>query len=1004
VPNSVISLLRAALLAGLISASAAVANAATNSPWLARTWQSDDGLPGNIVTGVSQTPNGYLWVATQNGLVQFDGVRFRQITLPKVPGRRSSILRTLLRGREGNLWLGTDGAALVRLDQSGTNSHTVAEGLPYSQPVDMAQDRNGAIWMAFLNRTVCRITGDRVEVFGPAEGLPGGNGPCAVASDAEAQLWFAQGGRVGVFRGDRFQVLATLEDSSMRIAGARAGGVWVCAGLRLFRYEEGAGPVELGKLSPERAGAAPTAILEDRSGAVWIGTSTSGLFRYEGKHFEKVQTSHLEIESLTEDREGNLWVGTGGGGLDRLRPRVLELQGTESGLPFESVISVCEDAVGGFWATTQDGVLARWQGTTWAAILKADGWPGGSATCLAADRQGGLWVGTRNRGIYRWQNGKFSRLDRRDGLAGDNIRALLATPSGDLWIGLDSQPALQRLRDGVLRTYALPSTNRAIRAMAEDAAGDIWMGTTDGLLLRLKGDQILNETQDTQSPPPPIRCLYATPDGTVWIGYAGAGIGRWKAGHYARVGMTQGLLDGHISQMVVDDRGSIWLAGNRGIFQVWRQELDEVMDGHATHVRSIIYGRDEGLSSLQANYGYAPGALRSRDGRIWFLMRTGLAVVRAKNVRDNLLPPQVMIEEMVVDGRPVNPQAEDGETHPAVPPSKDTTLRLPPGHRRLDFEFTALSFMAPENVHFRYRLEGVDDDWVEAGTRRNASYPRLAAGRYRFQVLACNNTGIWNETGATLGFAVLPFFWQTWWFRLAVLAGSTLALMAIVRYVFFRRLRLQLRVLEQQAALHKERARIAKDMHDDLGASLTQIALLSELARQDISAPQKAAEHIQKISGTARQVVKSLDEIVWAVNPRNDTLAHLIDYVGQFTLDFLRAPGIRCRFDLPENPPARNIPADVRHNLFLVIKEALHNIVKHAHPSEVWLRASVSNQGLQIIIEDNGCGFERPPEDAWADGLRNMRQRMAEIGGEFRIESQVGAGTKIRLQLPWPRS
>jgi signal transduction histidine kinase len=252
-----------------------------------------------------------------------------------------------------------------------------------------------------------------------------------------------------------------------------------------------------------------------------------------------------------------------------------------------------------------------------------------------------------------------------------------------------------------------------------------------------------------------------------------------------------------------------------------------------------------------------------------------------------------------------------------------------------------------------------------------------------------------------LRLAVTPFFWQRLWFRISALALFTLAVVATVRIISFRRLHRRLAILEQQEALHRERARIAKDIHDDVGANLTQIALLGELAQQDRSEPDKAAERMGKISGTARIAIKSLDEIVWAVNPRNDTLAHLIDYAGQFAVDFLRAAGIRCRLDLPEQPPLRELSTDLRHNLFLVIKEALNNVAKHARASEVWLRASVTPESLEVVIEDNGCGFNKVADDSLSDGLRNMRQRMEDIGGECRIESTPGSGTKVLVHLPW---
>ena len=386
------------------------------------------------------------------------------------------------------------------------------------------------------------------------------------------------------------------------------------------------------------------------------------------------------------------------------------------------------------------------------------------------------------------------------------------------------------------------------------------------------------------------------------------------------------------------------------------------------------------------------------------------AVVHAENLPPNATAPPVLLERVAVDGQAValydsrsplrqkSPAGLADLRQPAAP------LGLGPNLGKLDIDFTALSFTAPENVRFQYRLENYDEGWKEADLDRmgrSASYPRLPPGRYRFQVKACNNNGVWNETGAALSLVVTPFFWQNWWFRGGLLGGFTLGIIAAVRYVSFRRLRRQLRLLEQQSALHQERARIAKDIHDNLGASLTQIAFLGELAGQDHASPEKAAERTETVSATARQAIKSLDEIVWAVNPRNDTLAHLMDYAGQFALDYLRVAGIRCRLDFPEQPPPREVSSDQRHNLFLAVKEALHNIVKHAQASEVWVRVQASPEKLLITIEDNGRGFAGVTENALADGLRNMRQRLAEVGGSCRIESQPGAGTRVSFDVIW---
>jgi signal transduction histidine kinase len=319
----------------------------------------------------------------------------------------------------------------------------------------------------------------------------------------------------------------------------------------------------------------------------------------------------------------------------------------------------------------------------------------------------------------------------------------------------------------------------------------------------------------------------------------------------------------------------------------------------------------------------------------------------------------------------------------------------------LEFHYTGLSLGAPENVRFRYQIEGFDDHWIEAGQERMVSYSLLPAGHYRFHVTACDNSGIWNEPGAVLAFAVAPFFWQTWWFRLAVLAGLIASVVAVVRYVSYRRLRLRLRTLEQEAALQKDRARIAKDLHDDLGAHLSQIAMLSELAQTDFDKPTQARTHIDQIFRTARAVTRSLDEIVWEVNPRNDSLDRFVAHLCTFAPEFLRAAGIKCRLDVPMELPATVLPANVRHHLYLAFKETLHNVAKHAMATQVWLRLSIATQELVLVIEDNGRGFQASPHSVpEEDGLLNLHQRMSEIGGRFQQHSEPGRGTRTVLVAP----
>ncbi|HTB81242.1 MAG TPA: two-component regulator propeller domain-containing protein [Opitutaceae bacterium] len=1007
VPSAAREHFRCGLLAGLLFITVLPAPAASASPaWSAHVWQSDDGLPNNNVTGLAQTPDGYLWIANAGQLARFDGANFEVFPSLSLVGLDQKVT-SLWCSRKGGLWLGMDHGALVYLEGK-TPRVFITEGLPNLSASTLIEDDEGAVWIVYGGSNLCRLKDGQITRFNKTNGLAvTPRAGCSIARDSQGHIWLATGGELDRFHDGHFETVLQIGTPStpLRLASARAGGLWICAGLQLFKYSsEKEKPVEVGTLQPDQPSTEPTMLLEDHQGAVWIGTSSSGLFRYDAGGLTGVPTSHGAISSLLEDREGHIWVGTGGGGLDRVQPRAIEVQDAQTGLPMQAVQSICEDSDGVMWATTENGLLTHHEETgDWSLVSAGANWPGGRATCVAADRSGAIWIGTRNHLLHCWRDGRFTTLGKADGLPSAVIHTLLADSAGNLWIGGEVPESLQRLRAGHLQTFALPPNIRVIRTMVEDAAGNIWLGTSRGMLLRVSGDEVIDETARTTGSPLSIRCLQATPDGSLWIGYVGGGVGRFKNGRFARIGSGQGLYDDIISQIVADGRGWLWFGSDHGIFKVRQQELDAVAEGRSARVRSIHYGRDDDLPSLQANFGDSPGSCRSRDGRLWIVMRTGVAVVDPGKLHQDAAPPSVLLKQLTVDDRTVAYYGGVVPVQEVVDLQRpQAPLRLAPGHRRLEFEFTALTFGAAENVHFRYRLEGIDEGWIEAGTQRSASYSRLPAGHYRFRVSACNGDGIWNETGATLGFTVAPFFWQTWWFRLSALTLFTAAAVGIGRYVFFRRLRLRLHELEQKAALDRERARIARDIHDDLGGSLTQTILLLELTRKNRADSGRVEEYARRISSSIRQVVQSLDEIVWAANPANDTLSAFVDYIGHFAAEFLQTANLRCRLDLPEVVPARPLAPEVRHNLFLVLKEALNNIVRHAQAGEVRLSLAVTNESLNLIIADDGQGFEARPGAAGADGLRNMRQRTEEIGGRCVIEGRPGTGASISVFLPWP--
>jgi signal transduction histidine kinase/ligand-binding sensor domain-containing protein len=992
-------------LAGAFSLLAA--EASSDSSYFARAWTAEDGLPENKVVGVAQTSDGFLWVATQGGVVRFDGLRFQPFETASTAGYVSSTMRILYLDRDSRVWIAKEGG-LVCVDGKRVQAFTAKEGLPqFEGQRSMAEDGEGNLWVSYTRGTVVRLdkTG-KVEYFGATNGLPA-SGACVLTCDRNGQLWFAKNGRIGVFRDGKFIVLATLSPHFTGIAPARAGGIWICSGSRVLRLNEGADPVLLDELPSVPTGAEPTAVLEDREGAVWVGTSANGLFRCDTNGVTGVGTSYPVISSLAEDREGNLWVGTRGGGLNRVQRRVASLIGAAAGLPFESVQSVCQDAAGDLWIAEQNGALVRRQDGQWETPPLGKT-PAFHALCVAADAKGSVWVGVNRGMLYQWQDGQFRRVKLDDDSPKGGVRSLLRTTAGDLWMAIDNSDtngALYRLRDGIVKRFDLPTGYRFIRAMAEDGAGNFWAGASDGLLVRVTGDTLVNET--AKSPGYSIRCLCGMPDGSLWIGFAGFGAGWLRDGRVTRFSSEQGMPNDYVSQILSDGRGGIWFAGNQGIFQVREQEFEDVVAGRSTRVQPLLYGRSQGLPDLQANFDYCPNSLRTADGRLYFSMLTGLAEVRPDRIRLNRLPPVVIIERVVADKRTLATYEPDSDTPTnSLPPvmlsdtSGATEVRLPSGTQNLQVEFTALSFVAPENVRFRYQLEGLDKGWVDAGTHRSAQYSYLPPGDYRFKVIACNNDGIWNETGNSLAIIVEPRIWETLWFKLSVIALTFGVLCGTVVFVLRRRHRLQILQLEQQRTVERERSRIARDLHDDLGVGLTEIGLLGDLAGAPSATLETSRGYLHEITGRARDLVALLDEIVWAINPANDTSQSLSDYFFKYAQTLLHRASIRCRLDIKEPFPNYSLNAEERHQLFLAFKEALNNVIRHAGASEVRISLQAANDSLMIRVEDNGHGVDASTVAGSRDGLAGMQERLQRLGGRCEISAAAAGGTTVTLVIP----
>lgn len=976
------------------------AGAAPN--YFIRPWQSEAGLPQNKVTAVVQTRDGYLWVGTYSGLARFDGVRFTVFDENNTPAMRGSRVTSLFEAADGTLWIGDESGQVTRYQDGRFQAVPFRSAWSGGKIYDIASDQAGDIWLLNESGQLARVRDGLVLTpeAGTASKLVG------MTRSANGTIWVARDGRVSALEHGQLRPLelngtATNNTYVMGIGASRDGGLWVVADGRIRKWKDEKWAEDLG-LTPWDASPV-TRWIETQKGVLVAGTADRGLYlSFPDQNEKPLHFDHASgfpsdwVISLCEDREENLWAGTGGGGLVVLRPNNIQTITPPDQWQGRAVLSVCPGRNDALWVGTEGAGLYRFQNSVWTNFASAQGIRNPYIWSLAEDAAGQLWVGTWGGGLFTQSGDRFEFAPGMENTT-PPMPALLCAREGGLWIG--TAMGLLRYQEGKLTWFTENNGQvlRDIRTVAEDGQGAVWFGMAGSGLACLENQSIRQFRKSDGLSSDFIECLHFDGEGALWIGTFGGGICRFKQGRFAVINREQGLPNSVIGDIEEDGRGYFWMSSHGGIIRVSQAELNACADGKTNVVRFLTYGINDGLPTLECSEGLQPAGCRTADGRLWFPTSKGLVAVDPQNVENNPLPPPVVVEGVWVDDRLV-----------AGAPS-GAPLQIPPGRHRVEFQYTGLSFVAPEKGRFKYRLAGLDTEWVDAGTKRVVNYNYIPPGHYTFRVIACNNDDVWNDQGAGITFEVLPYFWQTIWFRVLALALTIAASGGLVWFIARRRMRRKLERLEQQRAIEHERARIAHDIHDDLGAHLTRITMLSESAIGELDNPARATAGLNQIYDTARELTRAMDEIVWAVNPRHDTLESLANYLEKFAQDLLATAGIRCRLDMPLQFPEWRLTAEVRHNLFLAFKEALHNVVKHSAASEVRVRLTPKATSFELVVEDNGCGFtpetrSRPAEDpgrfASGNGLENMTRRLAEIHGRCDIRSAPGQGTQVMFTVP----
>ena len=965
----------------------------------AQAWVLENGLPQDTVQALAQSTQGYMWAGTASGLARFDGREFQIFDSSSPAALPSGDVNCLLAARDGALWIGT-GHGLARWHNGSMTAFSKPDGLPGDQIRTMVQAGDGTIWV-WTDGGLARLIGGQFELA-DKYGLPPGDAT-AVFADNDGALWVVRQEALHVYNNGRWAEMAWQrswpQDGAFR-AQQMPDGALAVAGNRNFVLTRGGKVLKSLTVGKELPGARIQALLADREGALWIGTN-HGLARLADGKLQAFPAGDLmgraSVLALFEDREGNLWVGTETNGLHILRDRRFLTFDTRNGLASDAATTVVEDRTGTLWIGTRGWGLNAVPLS--ASNISSESFPAPGAIrtyttrdglasnvilSLAAAPNGDVWVGTPD-GLNRIHGGGIDSYTLADGLPDDFIRSLLVDDDGSLWIGTRHGLAHRTNGSGGTSPIEIYTQGNGlgsdlVGAMARDARGDLWVATLAGLS-RLHDGKIANFTTADGLTSDTATALLPHGDGTLLIGTEGHGLDQWNGQRFSTVARSD--VDRITIHAILDDGlGHLWFATGSGIARCDREETGKESQA-ANCLQWIEFGTADGLRTQQMATNSHPSAWHSRDGHLWFATSKGLVEVAPARFRLNTLPPPVVLERFAVDN-------VDQPLHQA-----DTKLSVPAGRADFEFDYAGLSFIAPQEVRYRYMLQGFDSGWTDAGTRHAAYYTNIPPGQYIFRVQAANKDGLWNQLGAELSFDLQRHFYQTYWFY-------ALLLMAMLGTILLF-LRLRLRVAEGEfRAVLRERSRIAREIHDTLaqgyvGASV-QLEVIAELLRHNRL--DDAARQLDVTRAYVREGLADARQSIWALRTK-DSGDETLPVKLRSMVDQAADADLQSRFNV--FGAFRPLPAATERELLRVAQEAILNVKKHAAAHELLVRLEYGQETIVLEVRDDGRGGAVRQETGSAPGhfgITGMQERVEAIGGTLEIQSTPGMGTALSVRVP----
>lgn len=930
-----------------------------------RVWHVEDGLPEETVQALAQLPNHFLWIGTSGGLIRFDGAQFVTFNRENTPVLHENSVFCLAAAHDGALWIGTEGGGLLECRNGAFRAWSTKEGLTNGYVRAVLEDDRHDIWVG-TDDGLFRVQRGVLTRIDGRNGVPLSS-VHAIYQDAARRLWVGgyhffslQDGRPVEYR-----LPGGLTDNVKSIVETRDGAIWVGTVRGLQRMERNTAQRPSGFTRVNAIHSTVRSLREDAGGTLWIGTIGEGLIRYRQGEFTRITApgtlpSNAVLSSF-EDSERNFWIGTQAGLLRLSRTAVSTFP-----LPDASAAdfgTIYEDRDGALWVAGTH--VYRFTGTK--GVLQ--GFPAPLDTArirnFFRDRTGVLWIGTEGQGVFRWSGGRPVPVAHTQAYS----RVFAEDRDGSIWIGSDGDYC--RWRPDGITYYEL---HESVRALLVDRNGDLWVGKDRGLT-RLHSGRPLSDAVTARLRNEKVWVIHEDPEGGLWFGTRGSGLFRLKTGQLTVYTTAQGLASNSIYQILEDPHSNLWMSGPNGISVVSRHDLEIAAKDPTFRPAVRLYGTSDGLETTQMYGGIQPAGCITKSGEVWFPSSKGPVRIGPDPESARALPTSV-IYRVIADGRDV---ATAG------------LIQLAPGDGKLEFHFGAIRLRSQERIRFRYRLEGFEETWTETQGRRTASYTNIPSGRYRFRVLAFDMNGPRETSEAAVGIAWQPHFYQAPWFFLLCFVSLVAAVWGGYR------LRMQ-QVHERFSAVLEERSRLAREMHDTLIQGCTGVSAALEAA---LGLKNSTQEMKQDLLEHARdQLRATIDEsrrAVWNLRQKPASEGGFGLRVAETAQHIGKQAGVLV--ECGTSGTLVDVDPEREHHLLLVVREALHNAVRHGRPQCIRVQLEFENRKLHISIADDGCGFEPKSEDGHY-GLLGMRERVKYLGGNFRLNSSPGQGTRIEITVP----